>query len=61
MHILLPLANLKQIVTGRRGKEDWGGGSQEGMKQEYNGVTKISFDGKDIMLLATQIKRVPIF
>ena len=44
------LANLKQIVTGRRGKEERG--SQEG-EQEQNGVTKISFDRKDIMLLST--------
>ena len=45
------LANLKQIVTGRRGKEE--GRSQP--KPEQNGVTKISFDRKDIMLLSTVI------
>ena len=45
------LANLKQIVTGRRGKEE--GRSQP--KPEQNGVTKISFDRKDIMLLSTTV------
>ena len=39
------LANLKQIVTGRRGKE----GSHRKGKLEQNGVTKISFNRKDIV------------
>ena len=44
------LANLKQIVTGRRGT----GGSEEGgpVKPEQNGVSKISFDRKDMLLSA---------
>ena len=44
-----PLANLKQIVTGRRGKEE--GGLRKAFQQ--NRVTKVSFDRKDIMLLST--------
>ena len=45
------LANLKQIVTGRR----WEGGRRKAfqLKLEQNGVTKIFFDRKDIMLLST--------
>ena len=45
------LANLRQIVAGRRGKD--GGGCHRKafqLKLEQNGVTKISFDRKDIML-----------
>ena len=47
------LANLKHTVSGRRGRE--GGWSQEGIsaEPEQNGVTKISFDRKDIMLCST--------
>ena len=44
-----PLANLKHIVNGRRGK----GVGHRKAKLEQNGVTKISFDRKDIMLLST--------
>ena len=45
------LANLKQIVIGSRGKEEGvAGGIQP--KPEKNGVTKITFDRKDIMLLS---------
>ena len=43
------LDNLKQIVTERRGKEE--GGHRKAFQQ--NGVIKISFDRKDIMLLST--------
>jgi len=42
------LANLKQIVTGRRGK---GGGARRRVSQrtqEKNGVTKACFDRKDL-------------
>ena len=46
------LANLKQIVTGRRGKEE--GGCRKAFQQ--NGVTKTSSDRKDIMLLSTMGK-----
>ena len=44
-------ADLKQIVTGKRGKED--GGGHRKAKPEQNRVTKISFNRKDIMLLST--------
>ena len=47
------LASLKQIVTGRRGKEEGGLKKAFQPKPEQNGVTKISFDRKDIMLLST--------
>ena len=49
-----PLANLKRIVTGRRGK----GGAARHFSQngEQNAVTKISFDRQDIMLLSTTIR-----
>ena len=49
------LANLKQIVTERRG----GGEVRRKVfqpKLEQNGVTKISFDRKDIMLLSTPVR-----
>lgn len=48
------LANLKQIVTRRRGK-GVGGCRRKAFQQkpEQNGVTKNSFDRKDIMLLST--------
>ena len=46
------LANLKQTVTG--GEEGKGrGGGRRKVKPEQNGVTKISFNRKDIMLLST--------
>ena len=48
-----PLANLKHIVTGRRGKEEGGHRKAFHPKPEQNRVTKISFDRKDIMLLFT--------
>ena len=43
---------MKPIVTGRRGK---GGRCRKAfqLKPEHNGVPKISFDRKDIMLLST--------
>ena len=44
---------MKQIVTGRRGKEEAGCRKAFQSKLEQNGVTKISFDRKDIMLLST--------
>ena len=40
------LANLKQIVTGRIGKEEGGCRKAFKLKPEQNGVTKISFDSK---------------
>ena len=48
------LANLKQIVTGKRGKEAVGG--RKAFAQ--NGVTKISSDKKDIMLLSAALTNV---
>ena len=47
------LANLKQIVTGRRGKEEGGRRKVFQLKPEQNGVTKISFDRKDSTLPST--------
>ena len=44
-------ADLKQTVAGRRKKEEEVSGRRFGWKPEQNGVTKISFDRKDIMLL----------
>ena len=41
------------MVTGRRGKEEGGRRKAFQLKLEQNGVTEISFDGKDIMLLST--------
>ena len=57
------LANLKQIVTGRRGKEEGGHKKAFQLKPEQNGVTKISFDRKDIMLLSTitSVKKMSAF
>ena len=51
------LANLKQIVPGRRGKEDGGRRRVFQPKLEQNGVAKISFDRQDIMLLSTRVRR----
>ena len=47
------LANLKQTVTGRRGKEEGGHRKAFWPKPEQNGVTKMTFDRKAIMLLPT--------
>lgn len=49
------LANLEQIVTGKIGKEEGGlaGLIQRRLEPEQNGVTKISFDRKDTLLLST--------
>ena len=47
------LANLKQIVTGRRGKEERVCRRVSQPKPEQNGVTKTSFDGKGVILLCT--------
>ena len=46
------LANLKQIVTGRRRKDEEGHRKVFQPKPEQNGLTKISFDRKDLMLLS---------
>ena len=47
------LANLKQSVLGRRGKEEGGRRKVFLPKLEQNGVTKIAFGGKDLVLLLT--------
>ena len=47
------VAHLKQIVAGRRGEEEGGRRKAFQPKLEHNGVPKISFDGKDMMLLST--------
>ena len=54
------LANLKQIVTGRRGKGGWCRRKAVQLKPEQNGVTKISFSRKDIMLLSTTLSCLKI-
>ena len=49
------LANLKQTAPGRRGKEEGGLRKAFQLKLEQNGVTKVSFDRKAIMLLSTHV------
>ena len=43
-HTFFPVGSLKQIVLGRRGKEEGGCRKAFWLKPEQNGVTKISFD-----------------
>ena len=54
-----PVGSLKQIVAGKRGKQE-GGRRGISAETEQNGVAKISFDTKDIMLLSTVGFRQPL-
>ena len=47
------LANLKQIFTGKLGKEEGGCRKAFQLKLQQKGITKVYFDRKDIMLLST--------